>query len=117
MSTISEKLVIIAENEQRVYDAGKAASDDYQVAYSDGYEGGKVAERETFWNAFTQNQTRTDYSYAFNNWSKDNFYPTCDIKGTNMSNAFRNFQGSIDLITRCAECNIYLDFSECTKAF
>ena len=82
--------------------------------YERGYVDGKQAEKLEFWNAFTNNQKRTDYSYAFYNWYSNAFYPTCDIGGTNMSRAFY-MCGTIDLITRCRECGIVIDFSKATN--
>lgn len=49
---ISEKLAIIAENEQKVYDAGyekgKAEGGDTEAAF----EEGQLAWRDMFWEAF-----------------------------------------------------------------
>ena len=63
--TIAEKLTQIAENEQRVYDAGKKA------------------EYDAFWDAFQQNGERRLYSRGFNNnsacWTNANFKPKYDI--------------------------------------
>lgn len=61
--SIADKLAIIAENEQKVYDAGKQA------------------EWNVFWDALQQNGTRTSYENAFGNkgWSDNNFKPKYDI--------------------------------------
>lgn len=57
--TIAEKLTTIAENEQKVFDAGKQA------------------EYDAFWNAYQNNGARTDYKYAFygKQWNNTTFKP------------------------------------------
>lgn len=86
--TIAEKLVIIAENEQKVYDAG------YQKGKTDGggytdedieasYNAGKQAEYDAFWNAYQMNGTRANYQYgAFGGvgWTDETFKPKYVIK-------------------------------------
>lgn len=62
--TTAEKLVIIAENEQKVYDAGKKA------------------EYDAFWDEFQDKGNRTDYRYAFayGRWTDKNYNPKYPIK-------------------------------------
>ncbi len=66
-SAIAKKLTQIAENEQRVYDAGKAEG--YQKGYdegnADGVEEGKKSEYDLFWDTFQKNGTRQYYERAF----------------------------------------------------
>ena len=64
--SIAEKLAIIAENEPKVFEAGK------QERYDE------------FWNAIQQNGNRTDYQSAFGGvgWTRDVFKPKYDIKPT-----------------------------------
>ena len=59
--SIAEKLTQIAENTQRVYDAGKQA------------------EYDAFWDAFQENGNRTNYNSAFFYWSDETFQPKYDI--------------------------------------
>ena len=61
--SIADKLAIIAENEQKVYEAGKQA------------------EWNVFWDSFQQNGTRTNYEGAFDGkgWDDNNFKPKYDI--------------------------------------
>lgn len=63
METIADIVVTMAENEQKVYDAGKQA------------------ERDAFWGALTKKGTRTDYANAFRDgyWTDANFNPTYTI--------------------------------------
>ena len=60
---VADKLVTIAENEQRVYDAGYVAGD------ADGYDRGTLDTQTeyNFWLAFTESGRRTSYSNAFAN--------------------------------------------------
>lgn len=58
--------------------AGGGGEGDYQT----GFEAGKQAEYDAFWNAFQTNGTRTAYNYAFYSWHSDCFKPKYDIKPT-----------------------------------
>ena len=79
--TIAEKLQTIAENEQRVYDAGYAAGQNAGSGYDEGFDAGKQAEYDRFWDAYQQNGTRYNYQYAFagKGWNDENFKPKHDI--------------------------------------
>ena len=48
--SVADKIATIAENEQKVFDAGKKA------------------EYDAFWDTFQMNGTRTNYCYGFRNW-------------------------------------------------
>ena len=89
--SISEKLVTIAENQQRVFDAGRNSggggsyddgwnegyNEGYDSGYGDGYDSGyydgqdigygegQQSEYDRFWDAFQQNGRRGGYQYAF----------------------------------------------------
>lgn len=81
--TMAEKLTAIAENEQRVFNAGKQA------------------EYNRFWDAYQENGTRTGYSNAFYNWRKDAFNPKYPIRCTNSNSAnstFASFYGKEILV-------------------
>ena len=71
--SISEKLITIAENEQRVYEKGK--QDEYDV----------------FWDSYQVNGTRTGYNGAFGNerWTDTIFKPKYDFLG--VKNAMQMF--------------------------
>lgn len=85
--SIAEKLQKIADNEQRVYDAGlnkgKALG---------GYDEGAKAERQAFWNVFQNKGDQRDYFWAFGNNKFDNntynpIYPlNCLVNGEQSSN-------------------------------
>lgn len=99
--SIAEKLTAIAENEQKVFDAGKKA------------------EYDRFWDVLQENGAiNHDYRNAFGpGWTKDNFYPKYNIKGKNAGNGtFRFFgaqRGELDLAQRLEECGVVLDTSQC----
>lgn len=52
--------------------------------YSKGYEAGKKAEYDAFWDVFQKNGNRTDYAYAFAmaSWTADNYKPKYPITAT-----------------------------------
>lgn len=85
--SVSEKLQQIAENEQRVYDAGyqkgKAEGGDTEQAYEQGVEAGKQAEYDRFWNTYQNNGNRDHYVYAFSwiGWNDDCYNPKYPIIG------------------------------------
>lgn len=68
---IKEKFIQIAENEQRVYEAGKAK----------GIEEGKQAEYDAFWDVFQNNGNRKSYAYAFGSggWNDSTFAPKYNL--------------------------------------
>ena len=74
--TIADRLAIIAENQQKVYDAGKAAG-----GYDDGVAAGKQSEYDTFWDTYQQNGNRTNYYQRFlqDGWRDENFRPKYPI--------------------------------------
>lgn len=103
--SIAEKLTTIAENEQRVFDAGK------------------TAEYDRFWDSCQQKGARTDYRYAFcyASWHSTNFYPKYDINP--MGDATSMFAaicwGSwtpFSLKKRLENCGVTLDTSQVTNA-
>ena len=113
--SIAEKLQTVAENQQRVYDAGYAAG---QSAGG----GDTEAERKAFWDAFQNQGKRTDYTYAFSRgkWLKESLRPIYDFKptGEGAKNMFyfcplySNELFSMEDVER--DCGIVFDFSACT---
>ena len=95
--SIAEKLTAIAENEQKVFDAGKKA---YHKA---------------LWDDIQTNGTRTYYFDKFSGaWNENNFYPLYDFRPTNANQMFRGFGFSLDLAQRLEECGVVLDLTNCT---
>ena len=98
--TDAEKLAKIAENQQKVYDAGKQA------------------QYDEFWDTLQKNGTLTDYRgvFAGTSWTPELFNPKYPIKPTNAYNMFswfcRSGVGSnLDKLIDLSQFNI--DFSEC----
>ena len=87
---ISEKLVQIAENEKKVYDAGYTEGIN-KGGYADGYEEGKKAESEAFWNGFTDNGNRTNYYKAFSYWGAEYIRPNRKIIPTTVDSGYTTF--------------------------
>lgn len=116
--TIAEKLTQIAENEQKVYDAGYAKGQaEGGGAYDEGFEAGKVAEYDAFWDAYQDNGISKQYHYAFAGygWNDATFYPKYDI--VMQSSCLGAFQYSkiTDIAERLKECGIALDTSDCSN--
>lgn len=116
--TPAEKLIKIAENEQKVYDAGveagKAQGGDTDTAYNEGVEAGKKAQHEEFWENFLGD--KSDYSYAFCYWEDSAFYPTldiiCPVHSQRVFMSFNNgSQKPFSLTERLKQCGKTLDTS------
>ncbi len=70
--SIAEKLTAIAENQQKVFDAGKQA------------------EYDRFWDEFQDYGNRTNYTYAFayGGWTDETYNPKYKIRPTMSNNIF-----------------------------
>lgn len=94
---IAEKLTTIAENEQKVYDAGKKA------------------EYDMFWDNFQENGNRGSYGYGFNGlgWTDENFKPKYDIVIAPETSVSRIFGLSkiTDLTALLDRQGVIMDFS------
>lgn len=83
--SIADKLTTIAENVQKVYDAGKAAGGGggvgYDEGFAEGYAQGKQSERDRFWDTFQNNGNRDNYQRAFYNtfWNNNTYNPKYPI--------------------------------------
>lgn len=95
--SIAEKLTTIAENEQKVYDAGK-----------------QVGEG-VFWDNYQNNGKRTNYSYAFYMWPMSAFKPKYDLKPTNGTYMFRNITDEVSLVDLLEQAGVVLDTSNCSN--
>ena len=70
---IADNLIQIAENQQKVFEAGKQA------------------EYDNFWDSYQQNGNRKDYSMSFAKyWTDETFNPKYDFILTNASSMFNN---------------------------
>lgn len=102
--SIADKLTTIAENEQKVYDAGKKS------------------QYDEFWDAFQNNGNRTDYRYAFayTGWNTTTFKPKHIIQPTNATQMFYSLgwsdgSATFDLKKHIETFGIVIDFSKATK--
>ena len=118
--TIEEKITLIAENEQRVYNAGveKGKAEVGEGIYEEGFEAGKKSEYDAFWDAYQNYGNRASHAMAFAGagWKKENFKPKYDIKPTNAQYMFRNSQINADLVEILENQGVVLDFSNVTNA-
>ena len=102
--SIEEKLVKVAENQQKVFDAGKQA------------------EYDRFWDIFQQNGNRTQYTQAFcyGGWTDEIFKPKYPIRIVSGNNLFAhntlitNIDADIDL-TLSNRSQYFALFSACTN--
>ena len=78
--SIADKLTLIAENQQKVYEAGQAAG-----GYSDGYEAGRYDELDLFWETYQLGGARTGYGddYGRGYWTDETFKPKYTLYPTN----------------------------------
>lgn len=92
---IAEKLTKIAENEEKVYEAGKQA------------------EYDAFWDSYQQSGKRTNYDFAFagKGWNDNTFKPKYDIiPSWNIVNLFHK-TAITDLDAILKKCGVTLDIS------
>ncbi len=77
------------------------------------FNAGKQAENLAFWNGFTNNRAKTDYSWAFYMWNPELLKFPYDVGGTNMSRVCYML-GEGDLREVLNKCDGKLDFSNAT---
>lgn len=98
----ADKLTTIAENEQRVFEAGKKS------------------EYDKFWDAYQDYGNRRNYAFAFmgHGFNTHNFFPKYDIVPEVANSLFENWHTAdlhyISLKDRMAECGVRFDFSNLT---
>lgn len=97
--TTAEKLTKVAENRQKLFDAGKQA------------------ELKALWDILQDYGNRTTYNYAFNvpYWNDETFYPQHDFKVVGIAQHMFYRIGVTNLKERLEECGVSLDFSEATN--
>lgn len=96
--SIADKLQTIAENESKVYEAGKQA------------------EYDRFWDTCQDNGNRTNYDGAFMGigWTEETFKPKYDIKPQIIGHTFRDCKLKCDLVELLEKQGVVLDFSNCS---
>lgn len=85
--SIAKKLHTIAENMQKVYDAGADTggggnyNEGYQSGYAEGEAEGRKNQYDEFWNGYSQNGTRYNWNNAFfgYGWSDNTYNPPWDF--------------------------------------
>ncbi len=93
---IAQKLTAVAENEQRVFDAGK------------------TKEWSDFWDNFQNYGKRTDYSNALQmNWNENNFKPKYDLNFVFMDACFKQFNVG-NLSAHLENLGVSFNSSRCT---
>jgi len=113
--SIAEKLKTIAENEQRVFDAGYTKG--YDAGIAEGGSGGYAK----FMDAYQQNGQKTDYRYAFARWSKEVFIPEHNISNVKLSDYmfyYFNSDGdeALDLVEHLAKLGLNTGFSNISSS-
>lgn len=108
---VEEKFNTLVPKVAEVYEAGKAEGG----SYNEGYEAGKQAEYDRFWDNFQQNGNRTDYRNGFGRgWTAETFKPKYDIRPTDAYMMFYNTDlGGIDLAEHLNSLGVTIDFSNC----
>ena len=97
--SIADKLTQIAENQQKVFEAGKQA------------------EYDRFRDTFQQNGNRTDYGYAFrgDTWTDDIFNPKYDIVPNTYGVQMFHLSSITRLASKLKELGVKLDTSKCNS--
>lgn len=130
--TTAEKLIKVAENVPKVYEAGfeagkaEGGGDSYYDTFWDGFQGN--GERNVYKQLF-----RTDYSLKTNKplyyWTNESFKPKYDMRPTNADEMLSTYWGNKagertptsfihgDLVEILNNLNVVLDFSNCKSAW
>lgn len=111
--TTEEKLIKIAENEQKVYEKGCTYGTDKLKTEIDNvydiieYNGGTpltdhrpqavLDTAQSHWNEFTENGARTNYDSAFRKWKSKYIYPKATIKPTSAEIMFYGNENIVEL--------------------
>ena len=113
---IASKLNVIAENMPKVYNAGyekgKSEGGDTETAYNNGFEDGKQAEYDAFWDNAQDYGNRKRYYYAFGYlFNENNFYPKYTLENlADVGYMFRYMQFRGDLAQRLDDLGIKFSF-------
>ena len=99
--SIADKLTTIAENEQKVFEAGR------------------TQEWNDFWDIYQSRGSRRAYEHAFrglvagsvNGWNDSNFKPKYDIIASNLAYCFQ-YSSITNLKQILEDCGVSLSFSD-----
>lgn len=100
--SISEKLTTIADNQEKVYEAGKKS------------------QYDEFWDSYQKNGTKVDHTCAFAYWDRTTFKPKYDIHCTcadRMFFGFSNPSDIVDLVDVLEKQGKTMDFTGCTRFY
>lgn len=97
--SIAEKLQTIAENEQKVFDAGAKS------------------EYDRFWDSYLGNRTYLSYAFAGYGWTSETFKPKYDLKpkAEGGMNLFNGSRIAVDLVEHLNKCGVTLDLSNASN--
>ena len=91
--------------------------------YDTGFEAGKQAEYDAFWDNYQENGERDNYQYAFagRGWNSDIFKPKYDICPTTLNTGFYYFahkekiENAVDFVEIFDNRGLIFDTSNCTN--
>lgn len=115
--TIAEKIARAKTDYDEVYDAGyakgQAEGGDTTAAYDEGFEAGKKAEYDAFWDEYQENGNRIKYGCAFAGvgWNDKTFKPKYDIRPTEASR-FLSGTGITDFKGALEKAGVVFDLSK-----
>ena len=97
--SIADKLTTIAENEQKVFEAGEKS------------------EYDRFWDTYQENGNRTNYSYAFSGrgWTDETFKPKYDIAISGVVEDIFSMSQISDVAESLNRAGVTLDISKATS--
>ena len=110
--SISEKLTTIAENEQKVYDAG------YEKGNQAGYDNGYIQAYDDYWTAINLSEVQTDGNRRFVGWNinEKTFRPQKDFVFSTCRRMFRKTKGYYDLVDLCKKRGVTMILAPSTAA-
>lgn len=117
MSIQQEKLRAIADKiRDKTGETEPIKPNDFVNKIDDVYEAGVNDAYDTFWDEYQQNGNRTDYKYAFANWTDKSFKPKYNMVVTTAYGMFATFNKRngvlVSLPELLQEAGITIDFSK-----
>lgn len=120
--SVARKLRAVAENMQKVYDAGANTGDggNYNEGYESGYTEGEIMGRQNqyneFWNGYSQNGTRYNWNNAFfgYGWNDNTYNPPWDFNNVKYCNSMfsqssiTNIKVTVDLTNSTSASSMFL---------
>jgi hypothetical protein len=99
--TIADKILRAKDDYDAVYEAGyekgKTEGGDSEEAYNEGFEAGKKAEYDTFWDIIQQGGKRDQYANAFSRWGGEYIRPKYKVVPKHDQGAQQMFSGCPNL--------------------